>query len=125
MFFCNLHFLLLPDIQVPGLIMKQHHVAIVPPAIKETLFPPLITPQTTAMVTGGSTVAATEDTKEDAPDMAAMQLMSVAIEGLTDEELSDSGGEGMYRERDEFVVRIEDIEGLKVLVIFKIFKQCL
>lgn len=48
------------------------------------------------------------------PDQLAMQLLSVAIEGLTDEELSDSGGEGMYRERDEFVVKNEDIESLKV-----------
>ncbi|KAM8877932.1 glutamine and serine-rich protein 1 [Synchiropus picturatus] len=44
----------------------------------------------------------------------AAELKSVAIEGLTDEELSDSGGEGMYRERDEFVVRNEDIQSLKV-----------
>ncbi|XP_027561076.1 glutamine and serine-rich protein 1 isoform X3 [Neopelma chrysocephalum] len=39
---------------------------------------------------------------------------TVAIEGCTDEENMDSGGEGMYRERDEFVVKIEDIETLKV-----------
>ncbi|XP_041917803.1 glutamine and serine-rich protein 1 [Alosa sapidissima] len=48
------------------------------------------------------------------PDQLAVQLVTVAIEGLTDEELSDSGGEGMYRERDEFVVKNEDIESLKV-----------
>ncbi|KAL2088803.1 hypothetical protein ACEWY4_015702 [Coilia grayii] len=48
------------------------------------------------------------------PEQLAMQLVTVAIEGLTDEELSDSGGEGMYRERDEFVVKNEDIESLKV-----------
>ncbi|KAI1889570.1 hypothetical protein AGOR_G00164270 [Albula goreensis] len=48
------------------------------------------------------------------PDQLASQLGSVAIEGLTDEDLSDSGGEGMYRERDEFVVKIEDIECLKM-----------
>lgn len=47
-------------------------------------------------------------------DKLATQLGSVAIEGLTDEELSDSGGEGMYRERDEFVVKNEDIDSLKV-----------
>ncbi|XP_048887241.1 glutamine and serine-rich protein 1 [Brienomyrus brachyistius] len=52
---------------------------------------------------------------KDVPlDQLAMKLTSVAIEGLTDEELSDSGGEGMYRERDEFVVKIEDIECLKM-----------
>lgn len=55
-----------------------------------------------------------KETKETPPDQLAAQLPSVAMEGLTDEELSDSGGEGMYRERDEFVVRNEDIEILKV-----------
>lgn len=40
---------------------------------------------------------------------------TVAIEGCTDEENMDSEGEGMYRERDEFVVKIEDIETLKVI----------
>ncbi|KAK2848281.1 hypothetical protein Q7C36_009963 [Tachysurus vachellii] len=44
----------------------------------------------------------------------AVSLNTVAIEGLTDEELSDSGEEGMYRERDEFVVKNEDIESLQV-----------
>lgn len=58
--------------------------------------------------------AAKEEYKETPPGQMAVQLTSVAIEGLTDEELSDSGGEGMYRERDEFVVRNEDIEILKV-----------
>ncbi|XP_069595005.1 glutamine and serine-rich protein 1 [Ranitomeya imitator] len=37
----------------------------------------------------------------------------IAIEGYTDEEGTESGGEGIYRERDEFVVKIEDIEMLK------------
>jgi hypothetical protein len=40
---------------------------------------------------------------------------TVAIEGLTDEENTESGGEGQYRERDEFVVKIEDIETFKVM----------
>ncbi|XP_023593838.1 glutamine and serine-rich protein 1 isoform X2 [Trichechus manatus latirostris] len=38
---------------------------------------------------------------------------TVAIEGCTDEENTESGGEGQYRERDEFVVKIEDIEIFK------------
>lgn len=52
--------------------------------------------------------------KDVPPDKLAVQLTAVAIEGLMDEELSDSGGEGMYRERDEFVVRNEDIERMAV-----------
>ncbi|XP_035274092.1 glutamine and serine-rich protein 1-like [Anguilla anguilla] len=59
-------------------------------------------------------MSAPEQLKEFPPDQLATQLNSVAIEGLTDEDLSDSGGEGMYRERDEFVVKIEDIECLKM-----------
>uniref|UniRef100_A0A3Q2GP60 Glutamine and serine rich 1 n=1 Tax=Cyprinodon variegatus TaxID=28743 RepID=A0A3Q2GP60_CYPVA len=39
---------------------------------------------------------------------------TVAIEGLTEGEPSDSEGEGMYRERDEFVIKNEDIETFKV-----------
>ncbi|KAM6115173.1 glutamine and serine-rich protein 1 isoform 2-T2 [Pterocles gutturalis] len=46
-------------------------------------------------------------------DQLAKIQATVAIEGCTDEENTDSGGEGMYRERDEFVVKIEDIETLK------------
>ncbi|XP_067104911.1 glutamine and serine-rich protein 1 [Osmerus mordax] len=48
------------------------------------------------------------------PGLLAARLSRVAVEGQTDEDLSDSGGEGMYRERDEFVVRNEDIESLEV-----------
>lgn len=40
---------------------------------------------------------------------------TIAIEGLTDDENTESGGEGQYRERDEFVVKIEDIETFKVM----------
>ncbi|XP_035885094.1 glutamine and serine-rich protein 1 isoform X2 [Phyllostomus discolor] len=38
---------------------------------------------------------------------------TVAIEGFTDDEDIESGGEGQYRERDEFVLKIEDIETFK------------
>ncbi|XP_072194074.1 glutamine and serine-rich protein 1 isoform X2 [Excalfactoria chinensis] len=47
-------------------------------------------------------------------DQLAKIQATVAIEGGTEEENTDSGGEGMYRERDEFVVKIEDIETLKL-----------
>lgn len=59
-------------------------------------------------------MSAEELVKDVPPDKLAVQLTAVAIEGLMDEELSDSGGEGMYRERDEFVVRNEDIERMEV-----------
>ena len=38
----------------------------------------------------------------------------MAIVGESEEEDSESGGEGIFRERDEFVVRSEDIRTLKV-----------
>ncbi|XP_042201083.1 proline-rich protein 12 [Callorhinchus milii] len=41
---------------------------------------------------------------------------SVAICGETDEEDGESGGEGVFRERDEFVVKIDDIKALKLAV---------
>ncbi|NP_001116799.2 glutamine and serine-rich protein 1 [Mus musculus] len=46
-------------------------------------------------------------------DQLAKGQDTVAIEGFTDEENIESGGEGQYRERDEFVVKIEDIETFK------------
>ncbi|XP_055030091.2 glutamine and serine-rich protein 1 [Misgurnus anguillicaudatus] len=59
-------------------------------------------------------ISAEELLKDVPPDKLAVQLTTVAIEGSMDNELSDSGGEGMYRERDEFVVKNEDIERLRI-----------
>ncbi|XP_022597288.1 glutamine and serine-rich protein 1 [Seriola dumerili] len=103
------------DNQSPGSMMKPDQVPTMSHAVTETCLPQVATPPlTTNTMTGGTAFAAKDDSKEIPPGQLAVQLMSVAIEGLTDEELSDSGGEGMYRERDEFVVRNEDIENLKV-----------
>ncbi|XP_035022396.1 glutamine and serine-rich protein 1 [Hippoglossus stenolepis] len=100
---------------IPGPMMKPDQVPIMQHAIKETCFPQVTTPlQATNSVMGTAAFAAKDNSKEMAAGQVAVQLMSVAMEGLTDEELSDSGGEGMYRERDEFVVRNEDVENLKV-----------
>ncbi|XP_072475329.1 glutamine and serine-rich protein 1 [Notamacropus eugenii] len=46
-------------------------------------------------------------------DQLAKVQETAALEGCA-EENSDSGGEGQYRERDEFVVKVEDIDNLKV-----------
>ncbi|GAA6235198.1 glutamine and serine-rich protein 1 [Lates japonicus] len=103
------------DNPMPGSMMKPDQGPTMPHAVTETCLPHVITPpQTTNAVTASTVFAAKDDPKEIQTGQLAMQLISVAIEGLTDEELSDSGGEGMYRERDEFVVRNEDIENLKV-----------
>lgn len=104
-----------PDNQIPGHIMKPDQVPIMPHTVTQTCLPQITIPtQTTNTTLGGTAFAAKEESEDIPPGQLAVQLMSVAVEGLTDEELSDSGGEGMYRERDEFVVRNEDIENLKV-----------
>ncbi|KAG8542338.1 hypothetical protein GDO81_026928 [Engystomops pustulosus] len=46
-------------------------------------------------------------------EQLALPQEVIALEGCTDDEGTESGGEGIYRERDEFVVKIEDIEMLK------------
>lgn len=95
--------------------MKPDLVSSIPHTVTKVYLAQVSTPtQTTTAVSGHAAFAAKEEPKETPPGQLAVQLISVAIEGLTDEELSDSGGEGMYRERDEFVVRNEDIEILKV-----------
>uniref|UniRef100_A0A8C9YTQ7 Glutamine and serine rich 1 n=1 Tax=Sander lucioperca TaxID=283035 RepID=A0A8C9YTQ7_SANLU len=94
---------------------RADQVPTMPHTVIETCLPQITTPtQSTNAVSLGSVFAAKEESKETLPGQLAVQLTSVAMEGLTDEELSDSGGEGMYRERDEFVVRNEDIDNLKV-----------
>lgn len=97
-----------------GSIMKPVQVLTMPLAVTETCLPQGAAPTQRTAISGGTAYAAKKESKETPPGQLAVKLMSVAIEGLTDEELSDSGGEGMYRERDEFVVRNEDIENLKV-----------
>uniref|UniRef100_A0A8C6N8N4 DUF4211 domain-containing protein n=1 Tax=Melopsittacus undulatus TaxID=13146 RepID=A0A8C6N8N4_MELUD len=99
---------------------EAEKVAVVPAAATTTAAVVKQEPQTTAPV-----VSAQEKTNVADPlkvaqldavtsDQLAKTQATVAIEGCTDEENTDSGGEGMYRERDEFVVKIEDIETLKV-----------
>lgn len=110
-YICNLS----PDNQIAVSMMKPDPVPVMPHTVTKTCLSQIATPApTTNAVSAGTLFAAKEESKETPAGQLAVQLMSVAIEGLTDEELSDSGGEGMYRERDEFVVRNEDIEILKV-----------
>ncbi|XP_031702631.1 glutamine and serine-rich protein 1 [Anarrhichthys ocellatus] len=102
------------DNQIPGLMMKTDHVLIMPHTVSDTCLSRVTTPTQTTNALSSGTVFVAKESKETPAGQLAVQLTSVAIEGLTDEELSDSGGEGMYRERDEFVVRNEDIDNLKV-----------
>lgn len=53
-----------------------------------------------------------------APKITSLHLAQkqedAAIAGESEEDESESGGEGIFRERDEFVVRVEDIRTLKL-----------
>lgn len=105
------------DNQIHGLMMKPEQPPTSAPTVMLVCLPQVSTPAATVIPVSGVTTLVTKEEFKVAPSgKMAVQLMSVAMEGLTDEELSDSGGEGMYRERDEFVVRKEDIEDLKVFV---------
>lgn len=104
------------DNQVPASTLKPNQVPTIPCTVTKACLLQVLAPAqaTSAVPALNALPERPKETKETPPDQLAVQLPSVAMEGLTDEELSDSGGEGMYRERDEFVVRNEDIEILKV-----------
>ncbi|XP_069479675.1 glutamine and serine-rich protein 1 isoform X3 [Ambystoma mexicanum] len=79
-------------------VVKQETPCTSPPAIKVEEIPKAI-----------------ETPKQPVFDgQLAKSQGSVAFEGSTEDEQSDSGGEGMFRERDEFVVKIEDMDALKL-----------
>lgn len=113
---CFFFFYPFSDNEISVQMLKPEQPVIVPVAIPAIcLLQQVPVPsQQTNTVFEETTLLAKEKSSMASPSQLAVQLMSVALEGLTDDELSDSGGEGMYRERDEFVVRNEDIESLKV-----------
>ncbi|XP_062813473.1 proline-rich protein 12 [Anolis carolinensis] len=55
-----------------------------------------------------------EDPEDTRPLHLAKKQETAAICGETDEEEVESGGEGIFRERDEFVIRVEDVQALKL-----------
>uniref|UniRef100_A0A8D0GU48 Proline rich 12 n=1 Tax=Sphenodon punctatus TaxID=8508 RepID=A0A8D0GU48_SPHPU len=55
-----------------------------------------------------------EEPEDSRPLHLAKKQETAAICGETDEEETESGGEGIFRERDEFVIRVEDIQALKM-----------
>lgn len=105
------------DNQLPVSLLKPEQLPTVVNTIAKGCLPQIVTPpQAINVASGGTSLAAKDEPKDNLRVQLAVRLNTVAIEGLTDEELSDSGGEGMYRERDEFVVRNEDIDVLKVCI---------
>uniref|UniRef100_A0A8C3SXJ2 Proline rich 12 n=1 Tax=Chelydra serpentina TaxID=8475 RepID=A0A8C3SXJ2_CHESE len=55
-----------------------------------------------------------EEPEDARPLHLAKKQETAAVCGETDEEEAESGGEGIFRERDEFVIRVEDIQALKL-----------
>ncbi|XP_059690588.1 LOW QUALITY PROTEIN: proline-rich protein 12-like, partial [Gavia stellata] len=55
-----------------------------------------------------------EEPEDSRPLHLAKKQETAAVCGDTDEDEAESGGEGIFRERDEFVVRVEDIQALKL-----------
>ncbi|KYO30333.1 proline-rich protein 12 isoform A [Alligator mississippiensis] len=55
-----------------------------------------------------------EEPEDSRPLHLAKKQETAAICGETDEDEAESGGEGIFRERDEFVIRVEDIQALKL-----------
>lgn len=100
-----------------------------PPALPSPSPPPPTLPPSTTPPPSSSPPASEElpqpspaspPTPEDAPTPQITSLhlakkqSNAAITGESEDEDSESGGEGIFRERDEFVVRTEDIGTLKV-----------
>ncbi|XP_067850273.1 glutamine and serine-rich protein 1 [Heptranchias perlo] len=85
-------------------VIQQEKVANPSPPLKEEAHEP-----TEALETP---MQNEQDDLNPAEQAAKQELL--AVEGSTDEDDIESGGEGMYRERDEFVVKMEDIKALKV-----------
>ncbi|XP_043561474.1 glutamine and serine-rich protein 1 isoform X1 [Chiloscyllium plagiosum] len=85
-------------------IIQQEKVANPSPPLKEEVQEPTVALESPKP---------NEQDDLNSTERAAKQEL-LAVEGSTDEDDIESGGEGMYRERDEFVVKIEDINALKV-----------
>lgn len=88
----------------------------VPPALPSPPAPPPL-PTATPAPPPEEPAAPSPDDPEP-PDARPLHLAkkqeTAAVCGETDEEAGESGGEGIFRERDEFVIRAEDIPSLKV-----------
>uniref|UniRef100_A0A672YVR9 Proline rich 12b n=1 Tax=Sphaeramia orbicularis TaxID=375764 RepID=A0A672YVR9_9TELE len=89
------------------------------PSVSSPLPPSPFSPSSSSA--SSSTSPPSPPTPEEAPPSQrltslhlAKKQADAAIAGESEEEDSESGGEGIFRERDEFVVRTEDIGTLKM-----------
>ncbi|PNI16311.1 PRR12 isoform 2 [Pan troglodytes] len=87
-----------------------------PPAMPSP--PPPPPPAAAPLAAPPEEPAAPSPEDPELPDTRPLHLAkkqeTAAVCGETDEEAGESGGEGIFRERDEFVIRAEDIPSLKL-----------
>ncbi|XP_029440546.1 proline-rich protein 12 [Rhinatrema bivittatum] len=84
-------------------------VPVSPVSLKEPVAPPPLPEEPPAQASPEQ-----EEPEDSRPLHLAKKQETAAICGETDEEDGESGGEGIFRERDEFVIRVEDIQALKL-----------
>ncbi|KAM8794758.1 proline-rich protein 12 [Eudromia elegans] len=92
-----------------------------PAALTPSVPPPSPPPPPAAAAPPGAAAAAgpspspeREEAEDSRPLHLAKKQETAAVCGDTDEDEAESGGEGIFRERDEFVVRVEDVHALKL-----------
>ncbi|XP_072229562.1 proline-rich protein 12 [Leuresthes tenuis] len=93
-----------------------------PAAVPQPATPPPASPPPPASIQKESPMPSPESPaspeEPPAPKITSLHLAQkqedAAIVGESEEDESESGGEGIFRERDEFVVRVEDIRTLKL-----------
>uniref|UniRef100_A0A8C4TJ28 Proline rich 12 n=1 Tax=Erpetoichthys calabaricus TaxID=27687 RepID=A0A8C4TJ28_ERPCA len=87
-----------------------------PPALEDSESPP--SPHDSVPELPPAEAEPSPQTPEESPDSRPLHLAkkqdTAAICGESEDEEAESGGEGIFRERDEFVVRVEDIQTLKL-----------
>ncbi|KAG9482087.1 hypothetical protein GDO78_011009 [Eleutherodactylus coqui] len=84
-------------------------VAVSPPSPQEAPAPPPPPEEPPAQSSPEQ-----EEPEDSRPLHLAKKQETAAICGETDDEDVESSGEGIFRERDEFVIRVEDIQALKL-----------
>ncbi|XP_054625435.1 proline-rich protein 12 [Dunckerocampus dactyliophorus] len=88
-----------------------------PPSTTSPSHPAQASPQKESPTPSPESAASPEEERPP-PKITSLHLAQkqedAAIAGESEEDESESGGEGIFRERDEFVVRVEDIRTLKL-----------
>uniref|UniRef100_A0A8C5S2Z8 Proline rich 12 n=2 Tax=Laticauda laticaudata TaxID=8630 RepID=A0A8C5S2Z8_LATLA len=98
--------------QLPPPISPAPSLKEPPPMLEE--LPPPLPAAAAAVALPPQASPEPEDPEDTRPLHLAKKQETAAICGETDEEEVESGGEGIFRERDEFVIRVEDVQALRL-----------